>query len=299
MAFEDSLADVSWADRISLFRWALAAAFAAGIACPIAGVFLAVRRTSFQGIALPQFATAGVVFGFVLLPWWVDHIGIGGLSATDALSGSHAAMNYHLAWAAAFTFVGLAALVWTGRRAHGSEIGRVAAAFAIANAATYLFGRLSPIGKGHADELLTGEVLGVGLHEFETLAAVLGAALLAFVWFQRDLVLVSYDRETARVLGKRVGAFELLLNVSIGLVVAVGTMTLGPTMLFGLLVLPPLAARAWSKSMTQFFVLASAAGVAAVAIGVVLSFELDLPLGPSIVAAAAATLLPGWIFGRR
>ncbi|MBL8857767.1 MAG: metal ABC transporter permease [Planctomycetes bacterium] len=299
MLFDDSLADVSWADRISLFRWALAAAFAAGIACPIAGVFLAVRRTSFQGIALPQFATAGVVFGFVLLPWWIEHIGLGDVSAADALSGSHAAMNYHLAWAAAFTFAGLAALVWTGRRSHGSEIGRVAAAFAIANAATYLFGRLSPIGKGHADELLTGEVLGVGLHEFETLAVVLGAALLAFVWFHRDLVLVSYDRETARVLAKRAGSFELLLNVIIGLVVAVGTMTLGPTMLFGLLVLPPLAARSWSRSMTQYFVFAGGFGALAVLLGVVISFELDLPLGASVVAAAALTLLPGFAAARR
>ncbi|MDZ4772985.1 MAG: iron chelate uptake ABC transporter family permease subunit [Planctomycetota bacterium] len=293
IALDDTLADVSWIERISLFRWALSAALIAGIVCPIAGVFLLVRRTSFQGIALPQFATAGVVFGFAILPWWIEHIGLGDLTAESALSDTHAAMNYHFAWAAVFTFVGLAALVWTGRRNLGSEIGRTAAAFAIANAATYLFGRLSPIGKGHADQLLTGEVLGVGLHEFETLAVVLGLSLLIFVWFQRDLLLVSFDRETARVLGKHVTAFEGLLNVVVGLTVSVGTMTLGPTMLFGLLVLPPLAARRFASSMTNFFLLSSGIGVLAVVLGVVISFELDFPLGPSIVAAAALALLPG------
>lgn len=299
ISFDESLADVSWADRISLFRWALSASLAAGLVCPIAGVFLLLRRTSFYGIALPQFATAGVVFGFAILPWWVERIGLGGLTATTALSDSHAAMNYHFAWAAAFTFAGLLALVWTGRRAYGSEIGRVAAAFAIANAATYLFGRMSPIGKGHADELLTGEVLGVGLHEFETLAVVLGFSLASFVWFHRDIVLVSYDREMARVLGKRVTAFEALLNLTIGLTVSVGTMTLGPTMLFGLLVLPPLAARRAATSMTGYFVLASVLGVVAVVAGVVISFELDFPLGPSIVAAAALELVPGALIARR
>src|SRR5439155_16867325 len=123
------------------------------------------------------------------------------------------------------------------------EIGRVAAAFAIANAATYVFGRWSAIGKGHVDEFLSGEIITVGSHQFETIAVVLGVSLLLIFWFDRDLLLVSYDRETARVLQKRVTLYEALLNLITGLTVSVGTMTFGPTMLFGLLVLPPLAAR--------------------------------------------------------
>jgi ABC-type Mn2+/Zn2+ transport system permease subunit len=292
------MTDISWADRIDLFQYALAASLLAGIVCPLVGVFLLVRRTSFYGIALPQFATAGVVFGFVVLPFWVEHFGLAGLTVDQALTDSHAAMNYHLAWAAVFTFGGLIALVFTGR-AQGSEIGRVAAAFAIATAATYLFGRLSPVGKGHGDELMQGEVLGIGRHELETLAAVFGFVLLVLVWFHRDLVLVSYDRETARVLGKRVTATEAGLNLLTGLTVSAGTMTLGPTMLFGLLVLPPLAARRWANSMTGFFLLASALGALAVVAGIAASFQFDLPLGPAIVGAAALELLPGAVLGKR
>lgn len=297
--FDDSLADVSWADRIDLFRYALASSLVAGLVCPLVGVFLHVRRTSFYGIALPQFATAGVVFGFALLPWWVAHVGLGDLALEAALSDTHAAMNYHFAWAAVFTFGGLLALLWTGRKSQGSEIGRVAAAFAIATAATYVFGRMSPIGKGHADELLTGEVLTVGVHEFETLTVVLGASLAAFVWFHREWVLVSYDRESARVLGLRVTWVEASLHLVTGLTVSVGTMTLGPTMLFGLLVLPPLAARRFARSMTSFCVLSAILGVVAVALGVLASFELDWPLGPAIVLAAAVLSVPGWLLPTR
>lgn len=292
------MTDISWADRIDLFQFALLASLLAGLVCPLVGVFLLVRRTSFYGIALPQFATAGVVFGFVLLPFWVEHFGLGGLSVDQALTDSHAAMNYHLAWAAIFTFGGLLALVFTGR-AQSSEVGRVAAAFAIATAATYLFGRMSPVGKGHGDELMQGEVLGIGQHELETLAVVFGFVLLVLVWFHRDLVLVSYDRETARVLGKRVTATEALLNLLTGLTVSAGTMTLGPTMLFGLLVLPPLAARRWATSMTQFFLVSSALGALAVVVGVAASFQFDLPLGPAIVGAAALELVPGAVLGKR
>ncbi len=291
------MTDVSWSERLDLFRFALAAALCASVVCPLVGTLLFVRRTSFYGITLPQFATAGVVFGFVLLPWWVARIGIGGLTVDEALADSHAAMNYHFAWAGVFTFGGLFALVWLGRRG-GSEIGRVAAAFAIANAATYLFGRVSPVGKSLVDELLQGEILGVGLHEFETLAVVLFAVLVLVFLFHRDFLIVSFDRDSARVLGKRVVAIETLLTTIIGVSIAVGTMTLGPTLVFGLLVLPPLAARRYARSMTSFYVAASAFGLGSAVLGIVASFELDLPLGAAIVGVAGLLLVPGLLLRR-
>ena len=103
----------------------------------------------------------------------------------------------------------------------------------------------------------------------------------------------------ARVLGKSVVGFETLLTVITGLTVSVGTMTLGPTILFGLLILPPLAARAWARSMTGYLVLSSALGVVSVIAGVIASFELDLPLGAAVVGAAALTLLSAPFAGRR
>jgi ABC-type Mn2+/Zn2+ transport system permease subunit len=257
------------------------------------GALLWLRRTSFYGITLPQFSAAGVVLGYVLLPWWITTIGLGGLTLDEALADPHAVMNYLLLWAALACLGGLCVLVVLGRGGRGSEIGRVAAAFAVANAATYVFGRLSPVGQSHVEELLHGEVLGVGLHECETIVAVLALVLAVLLLFRRELVLVSFDREFALVLGKHALALETVLHLACTLTVAVGTIILGPTMLFGLLVLPPLAARPFARSMRSYLALAAGAGVAAVWLGVVLSFEADLPLGASVVVAAVATLLPG------
>jgi ABC-type Mn2+/Zn2+ transport system permease subunit len=291
--------DVTWAERIDLFRYALIAALAAGLACPLVGALLWLRRTSFYGITLPQFSAAGVVLGYVVLPWWIATVGLGGLTLVEALDEPHAVMNYLLAWAGGACLAGLAALVWLGRGGRGSEIGRVAAAFALANAATYVFGRLSPVGQTHVEELLHGEVLGVGPHECETIVGVLGLVLLLLAVFRRDLVLVGFDRDFARVLGRRVIAFEVLLHVLVTLTVAVGTIIVGPTLLFGLLVLPPLAARPFARSMRGFLVLGVLGGVTAVVLGVALSFEADLPLGAAVVAGAALTLLPGVLVRRR
>ena len=62
--------DITWAERLDLFRYAILAALLAGAVCPLVGAFLYVRRTSFYGVTLPQFAAAGIVLGFVALPWW-------------------------------------------------------------------------------------------------------------------------------------------------------------------------------------------------------------------------------------
>ncbi len=293
-----ALQEISWGDRLHLFGHAIAAAVLASVVCPLVGCFLLVRRTSFYGITLPQFATAGVVFGFMVLPWWVDKIGLGGLAVEEALSDSHAVLNYHLAWASIFTFGGLAALVWLGRFG-GSEIGRVAAFFAVANAATVIFGRLAPAGRAFVDELLSGEILGVGVHQLEVLAGFYAAVLLAIVLFHRDLLLVSFDRESAQVLGKPVALYELLLTCLTGITVSVGTMVFGPTLLFGLLVVPPLAARRWASSMGRFYVLALSIGVVSALGGVLAAFEFDLPIGAAIVGVAAVALLPGLLPTRR
>lgn len=289
--------EITWAERIELFQLPILAALVAGCVCPLLGCFLYLRRTSFYGLALPQFATAGVVCGFALLPWWVDHIGLGGVDLDLALADMHAAINYHFAWAAVFTFGGLLALVALGRRG-GSESGRVAAAFAIASAATLLFARASAIGKAWVEQLLSGEITGIGVHELETLCVAFGLVLCVFVVFHRDLTLVSYDRESARVLRKRVTAFEVLLNLVTGLTVAVGTITIGPLLLFGLLVLPSIAARGFARSMTSFLVLSSVLGVIAALAGVAASLQFDLPIGAAVVAAAALELLPALLVRR-
>lgn len=286
---------MSFLEYVDLFGLAFAAALIAGGVCPLVGCFLFLRRTGFYGVALPQFAATGVAAGFASAPVLADL----GFAALDLHADAHDALNYHLAWAALFTFGGLGVLVLLGRRG-GSEVARVAAMFALASAATILFAAASPVGETFVrDQLLRGQVLAVGIHELETLAAVMGVTLLCHVLYHRDFLLVSYDRETARVLGKRVVGWELLQHGLTGLCVSAGTMTVGPVVLFGLLVLPPVAARGLGRSMTSMLVWAAGLGLATTALGIWASFAYDWPLGPAVVLAAALPLPLGWWRGRR
>jgi len=274
---------LSWIEFIEFFHYAIAATLIAGVICPLVGAFLLVRRTGFYGIALPQFAAAGIACGFVVMPWLEAQLHVD-LGASAMASGEHAALNAHLFWAGLFTFGGLTLL--TLARSSGTETARIAAAFAIASAATVLFAHASPVGDIYVHELLRGEILAIGLHELDTLAVVLGAVALSVLVLHRDFALVSYDREQARVLGLQVRRRELLLQLLTGATVATGVMTVGPVVLFGFLVIPPLSARALARSMTGFLRLSTLLGLLSALLGLALSKELDWPLGPAVVVAS-------------
>jgi ABC-type Mn2+/Zn2+ transport system permease subunit len=157
-----------------------------------------------------------------------------------------------------------------------------------------LFAHASPVGDMYVHELLRGEILAIGLHELDTLAVVLGLVALSVIVLHRDLALVSYDRDQARVLGLPVRRHELLLQFLTGATVATGVMTVGPVVLFGFLVIPPLAARALARSMVGYLCWSATLGLASGVLGLVISKELDWPLGPAVVVSS--TLI--WIASR-
>ena len=60
---------MTFAQYVDLFGMSFLAALLAGLACPLVGSFLFLRRTGFYGVALPQFAATGVAAGFAAAPW--------------------------------------------------------------------------------------------------------------------------------------------------------------------------------------------------------------------------------------
>ena len=112
-------------DILNLFASSFYGSLVVGMICPVIGVFFVLRRVVFLGIAVPQFAAAGVAFGFVLLPL----LG-GGLSGGDiqaAAGGLEGHFTFHLFFAMAFTFLALFLLALLGRKGTGSPESRIAA----------------------------------------------------------------------------------------------------------------------------------------------------------------------------
>ena len=183
------------------------------------------------------------------------------------------------------------AAAWLERRGGGVNEGRLGALYAAAGAATILCVAWNAAGETEMMSLLRGEVVAISEHDFSVMTVTLSLIASALFLFQKELLLVSFDRDMAVTLGRSVLVWDALLYLMVGLTVSLGVMTVGPLVIFGLLVLPPMAALPWARSMTALSLTASFVGGASALGGFLLSSSWDLPLGPVIVAAATAALV--------
>lgn len=270
-----------------LLHHALYGSVAAGFVCPLVGVYFVLRRLVFWGVALPQVSAAGVAFAFML-----QGFGVG------LLAGEHG-HDEHLAIAAsvAFTLLAILGLAALERRSEGSPEGRNGVLYSLAAAAAILFVNWNPAGETQLLGLLKGEIVTISETDFHAMINALGLVTACVLTFRREFLLVSFDRDMAVTLGRNVLFWDSLLFLLIGVTISLGVMTVGPLVIFGLLLIPAMAALPWAGGMLSFSLTASALGGLSAFGGFYLSYRHDLPLGPVIVCAAGAVL--GFSYGAR
>jgi ABC-type Mn2+/Zn2+ transport system permease subunit len=120
----------------------------------------------------------------------------------------------------------------------------------------------------------------------------LTALLLAFT---NQFVLVSFDRQSALVMGKNVLWWDLLLYAIIGIAISMSVIIVGPMLTFAYLIIPPLAARRFCKRMTSFFIVSSLFGGVSGLLGFLVSYHLDWPLAPTDIAVVSLLLLTAYL----
>jgi ABC-type Mn2+/Zn2+ transport system permease subunit len=268
-----------------LLHHALYGSVAMGFVCPLVGVYFLLRRLVFWGVALPQVSAAGIAFSFMLQ-------GLG----CNLLAGAES-QEKHLAIIGSLVFTGLSILFLAvmERRGKGASEGRIGALYALAWAASILFVAWNAAGETEMLGLLKGEIVAISESDFHAMLDLFAVIAAAMFLFQREFLLVSYDRDMAVTLGRRVLVWDVLLYLIVGLTVSLGVMTVGPLVIFGFLVVPPMAALPWARSMTSFSLLASLGGGASALAGFYLSYTYDLPLGPVVVCVACAFLVLSWL----
>jgi ABC-type Mn2+/Zn2+ transport system permease subunit len=106
----------------------------------------------------------------------------------------------------------------------------------------------------------------------------------ALLIFQKEFMLVSFDREMALTLKKNVVFWDALLFLLIGLTISMSVLSVGPLVTFGFLLMPPLVAHLFASNMRQFAIGAAAIGVTSALAGFYIAYVWDLPVGPTDVA---------------
>jgi ABC-type Mn2+/Zn2+ transport system permease subunit len=259
-----------------LLHHALWGSVVVGFVCPLIGVYFVLRRLIFWGVALPQVSASGIAFAFMLQ----------GLGFNFLAGGEAGERHLAIVGALAFTVGTILVLAALERRGAGLSEGRIGALYALAWASSILFVAWNAAGETEMLGLLKGEIVSISESDFHAMLNIFGVLAAVMLLFQREFTFISYDRDMAVTLGRKVLAWDLLLYLIIGVTISLGVMTVGPLVIFGFLVIPPLAALPWSRGMASFSMLASALGGLSAFAGFYISYTYDLPLGPVVICIA-------------
>lgn len=277
---------MNFSDFIALFGISVAASLIAAPVLALSGGLMHLRREAFLGVAVPQFAAAGVALALWLLPWFpAVH--------TSFLEHGHPPILYLLPFAAGAAIASLSIYGLSAARS-GSGGQALAGGFALAGAAALALLARAPAGANFAETMMRGEVLLLDVHDFEALALVSVLAFAFYAWERRTLLVDAVDPELAFALGLPTRRVQRLLPMLLGAVIGCGVMTLGPILVFALLFLPPLSAAAIARGLRSYLIACVAVALLSTAVAWPVAVFWDLPYGP------AAGLVAGccWLLAR-
>ncbi len=138
------------------------------------------------------------------------------------------------------------------------------------------------------NSFLFGDLLAVGQQDFLLVLLVATGVLIFLVSQWQALIALVANEELAFVEGRNTRLLQILLMLSMALLVAIGIKIVGVLLVVSLLVIPAATSRKWTRSPEAMALSASVLGVVAVMAGLALSWKVDTPAGPSIVALAGA-----------
>jgi ABC-type Mn2+/Zn2+ transport system permease subunit len=245
-----------------------------GLACPLVGVYLILRRLVFLGVALPQISSCGIALAFALPGWGV----------VPQLHDSAEERAVAFLGSLAFTLGAIFLLALLERRGRGLVEGRIGTVYVLAGAWSILLLVQNPHGEHGMLDLLRGEIIAVPATDLALTAGTFAVVVLGLFLFQKEFLLVSFDRDMAVTLKKNVVLWDAALFLLIGLTISMSVLSVGPLVSFGFLLIPPLTAYLFARTMRQFALAASLIGGASALAGFCLAYRWDLPVGPTDVA---------------
>lgn len=262
--------------EFAFMRRALVASLALAIGAAPIGVVLMLRRMSLFGEAMSHAILPGAAVGFLISGFSLPAISIGGVVAG--------------------LVVALAAGAAT-RATDQREDASFAAFYLIALAlgVTLISTRGSAVDVMH---ILFGSVLAVDADALLLLGSVATATLVVFAAIYRPLLADGFDPEFLSSVrgGGTFYHFLFLALVVVNLVAAF--QALGSLMAVGLMMLPALAARYWSRSLITAMLVAALIAALSGYCGLLLSYHAALPSGPAIVLFAGGGYILSLVCGR-
>ncbi len=263
--------------EFGFMRRSLAACLALSLGGAPVGTLLVLRRMSLMGDAMSHALLPGAAIGFAIAGFSLTAMGLGAFVAA----------------------LGVALLAgWLSRITTQKEDASFAAFYLIALAAGVMIisAHGSPIDLMH---VLFGSVLAVDDQALLSVASVTSITLVVLALIYRPLVTECFDPGFLRAAGGPGATVHLVFLLLVVLNLVAGFQALGTLMAVGLMMLPAITARFWTQDIGPLAAVACALSFFSAWTGLLVSYHLDLPSGPSIVLVAGALYLVSLLLGQR
>lgn len=275
--------------EFNFMRYALASIVFLALSAAPMGVFLMMRRMSLVGDALGHAVLPGAAIGYMFAGLSLPAMSVGGF------------------------FAGLLMALLAGLASRFSNL-KEDANFAAFYLTSLAIGVVLVSQNGSSVDLLHllfGSVLAVDLPALTLVAIVASITSVALAVIYRPLLIESIDPLFLQAVGGKGGLWHLLFLVLVVLNLVAGFQALGTLMSVGLMMLPAISARLWSRTMGRLMLLAVAMALVCGIGGLLLSFYIDIPSGPAIILCCGMVygvslfigreggLLPKWLRRRK
>ena len=250
--------------EFEFMRRALVGVLALAVGAAPVGVLLMLRRMSLMGDAMAHAILPGAAIGYLLFGLSLMAMATGGLIA------------------------GLAVALLAGGVARATEMKEDASLAAMFLLSLALGVAIVSLRGNNIDLLhfLFGSVLALDDEALILITAVatVSLATLALIW--RPLVLESVDAGFLRSVSRAGGPAHIVFLALVALNLVGGFQALGTLLAVGVMIVPAVISRFWSRDLTAMVMIAAAAGILSGYAGLILSFQSGLPAGPAIILVA-------------
>ena len=238
----------------------------AATACGVVGTFVVLRGMAFMGDAIAHSALTGMAAAF--------------LFGVNIFLGA-------LVWAVPASL----GISLVSRRAGIRLDAVIGVLFAGGFAVGIILINLSENYAGDLLGILFGNVLGASWLDVLAVGLLAGGVVLVVWLLYKELVFTTYDSAVAEASGIPVRFLEYLLPLLVALTTVAALKTVGNVMVMSLLVVPAVTGSLLARRLATMMAATVAVALAAIVIGLYLSFHLNLPTGPAIVVVSVALLL--------
>ncbi|WP_088838770.1 metal ABC transporter permease [Listeria sp. ILCC792] len=245
-----------------------------GIVAPLLGSFIVVRKLSLMADALSHVTLAGIAVSLFLSKTYVPLVSLNPLYL-------------------GFGFATVGSLLMEKLRSVYKHFEELAIPIIMSAGMGFSVIFIS-LANGFNTDLfsyLFGSVSAVNRSDMYTIVGIAAFVFIVILLLYKELFLLSFDEEYARVSGIRAKAFDIIFMVLVALVIASSMRIVGILLVSSLMTLPVAAAIRIAKGFKQTIIFAIIFGEISVIVGLVSAYYLDLAPGGAIVLLSVIILI--------